>query len=209
MAFLETPRFPDEIAYYCEGGPQYLTQVSEATSGFEQRNQVWSQPRCKYDISHALRTSAEFLDATYSVNVVRDYFHAMKGRLHGFRFKDFTDYKDNAGGILGTGNGSTTVFQMVKRYTTGSFTTDRQIKKPVAATVQVFKDAVLQTLTTQYTLNSTTGVVTFVTAPGNGSVLTWTGQFDVPVRFDQDHLAMHMDGGLYAIQSLNCIEIRL
>lgn len=209
MAFLETPRFPDEIAFWCDGGPQFLTQVSESLSGFEQRNQLWSQPRCKFDIGGALRTSAEYVDATYSINVVRNYFYSVRGRLHGFRLKDFTDYKDDAGGILGTGNGATTAFQMVKRYTTGAFTTDRQIKKPVTATIQVYKDAVLQTLTTHYTLNSTTGVVTFVTAPANGTVLTWTGQFDVPVRFEQDNLMMRMEGGLYQIQSLSCVEIRL
>ncbi len=36
-----------------------------------------------------------------------------------------------------------------------------------------------------WTVNQTTGVVTFTTAPGVGAVLTWGGEFDVPVRFDQ------------------------
>ena len=151
------------------------------------------------------------MDATYSLNVVRDFFYAMKGRLHGFRFKDFTDYKDNSGGRLGSGSGdgTTKIFQMVKRYTTGAQSIDRQIKKPVSATIQIFVNGVLKTLTTDYTIDSTTGIVTFVTAPGAGLSVTWTGQFDVPVRFDTDELSMHMEGGLYVISSLRCIELRL
>jgi uncharacterized protein (TIGR02217 family) len=210
MAFLETPRFPDEIAFWCDGGPNFMTQISEALSGFEQRNQIWTQPRSKYDISSALRTSAEYLDASYSVNLVRDFFYATKGRLHGFRLKDFTDYKDDGGGTLGTGNGSTTAFQMSKLYVKGALNTTRQIKKPVSSPApSIFINSVLKTAGSDYSIDFTTGIVTFTSPPGNGLGITWTGQFDVPVRFDTDSLMMRMEGGLYTIQNLNCIELRL
>lgn len=43
-------------------------------------------------------------------------------------------------------------------------------------TPSIYIDGVLQTLTTHYTVTPA-GVVTFVTPPGNGTVLTWTGNF--------------------------------
>lgn len=38
-------------------------------------------------------------------------------------------------------------------------------------------------VTTAYTINNTTGRITFTTAPANGAVLTWSGEFDTPMAF--------------------------
>ena len=42
--------------------------------------------------------------------------------------------------MLGTGDGTQTQFQLVKRYPSGSVIEVRTITKPVAGTVQVYKD---------------------------------------------------------------------
>ena len=68
-----------------------------------------------------------------------------EGRLHGFRFKDWGDHKSclpsqtpgPTDQPIGTGNGSTTEFQLAKRYTSGAQSWTRAIAKPVAGTMTI------------------------------------------------------------------------
>jgi uncharacterized protein (TIGR02217 family) len=121
----------------------------------------------------------------------------MKGRANGFRVKDFLDFTSNANGVtaptnldqvIGTGTGSLTTFQLKKTYTKGALSLARNIKKPVVGTVLIAKAGVAQTITTHYTLDTTTGIVTFLSAPANGNSITAGYEFDVPCRFDTDEL---------------------
>ena len=128
MAFYESPRFPEGISYGAIGGPEWLTGVVTTITGYEQRDGRLLYPRQRWDVSHGVRTAAEFA-------ALRAYFLTMRGRLHGFRYKDWTDYTaahtGNEKGIV-TGLTSTT-FQAFKRYTSGSQTMDRKISKIVDA----------------------------------------------------------------------------
>ena len=166
MSFVESPRFPDDIAYNAQSGPMYSTDVVAVASGFEKRNQNWSAARLRFDVGFT-RTQAQ-LDALVA------FFHAMKGRALGFRIKDHSDYSATAAdGRIGTavGDGTPGPHQLRKRYTSGSNTTDRDITKPVS--VAVYRDGVLKTLTTHYTLDITTGEVTWVhDATANASSIT-------------------------------------
>jgi uncharacterized protein (TIGR02217 family) len=60
--------------------------------------------------------------------------------------------------------------------------------KPVSGTVLIAVAGVTKTETTHYTVNYTTGVVTFTggNIPTAGQAITAGFQFDVPVCFDQD-----------------------
>jgi uncharacterized protein (TIGR02217 family) len=88
--------------------------------------------------------------------------------------------------------------------TPGSFTYTRDIYLLTSAPV-IKKNGVTQTLTTHYTI-SATGVVTFVTAPTTGHALTWTGEFDIPVRFDVDYLPVIMN--VNSIAQIGSISLR-
>ena len=175
MAFVEV-QFPNDISYGSSGGPEYATDIVASVSGYEQRNINWEQARARFNVAHGVKTKAQ-LDALIA------FFRARKGRAHGFRFKDWTDYQAT-NETLGTGNGTQTQFQLVKRYASGSVTELRTIVKPVAGTVQIYKSGVLQT--SGLSVDTTTGVVTFTAAPTIGQVVTANFQFDVPVRFDTD-----------------------
>jgi len=199
MAFIET-RFPTDIAYGSAGGPQYSTDVVITQSGYEQRNANWSQARAEYNVAHGVKTQAQ-LDTLIA------FFRARKGRADGFRFKDWTDYQITAQAI-GTGNGSNKIFQLVKTYVNGGITETRTIKKPVSGTVNIYLNAVLQN--SGYTLDTTTGLLTFTTAPGNGVAVTADFQFDVPVRFDTDRLAATVDSyGSRSWHDIPIVEIRV
>jgi uncharacterized protein (TIGR02217 family) len=68
------------------------------------------------------------------------FFEARNGRLHGFRFKDWADHKSclpsaapsPTDQTIGTGDDTTTAFQLVKRYSSGAQSWTRTITKPVA-----------------------------------------------------------------------------
>ena len=106
------------------------------------------------------------------------------------------------------GDGAEVNFQLRKNYTTGTETLQRPITKPVAGTTVVAKDGVPQTITTHYTIDETTGIITFVTAPLAAEVITAGFQFDVPCRFDIDQLAVNADTFGIRSTDIPIVEIR-
>jgi uncharacterized protein (TIGR02217 family) len=207
MTFLETPRFPDNIAFGATVGPTYLTVVTPVYSGRDGRIVAWSQSRVVFDVG---RRSMNAVDTA----TLDAYFRAVKGRAYGFRIKDWTDYTCTvAQGVL-VPQITAGVYQLGKLYTTGALSETRFIQKPVVGTVSVFKNAVL--ITTGLGLDTTTGLVTITPTPSGGDVLTWSGQFDVPARFDADEMKKQiMDragaGGDLLVDwgSIPIIEIRI
>lgn len=101
-------------------------------------------------------------------------------------------------------------FQIIKTYLAG-LTTEREISKPVDGTVLVAVDGTLQTLTTDYTIDHTTGIITFV----NGSVplaaedVTVGYEFDVPCRFGSDRLNINYNAYSVGDTNVPIIEVRI
>ena len=198
MSFVET-QFPTDIAYGSSGGPVYLTDIVETVSGHEQRNVSWSVARARYNVAHGVKTQTQ-LDELIA------FFRARKGRANGFRFKDWTDYQAT-GQAIGTGDGATTVFQLVKSYSSGGITETRTITKPVSGTVSIYLDSVLQA--SGVTVDTTNGQITFTTAPSADVIITADFEYDVPVRFDTDRLSASLDDyGVMSWNDIPLVEIR-
>jgi uncharacterized protein (TIGR02217 family) len=85
----------------------------------------------------------------------------------------------------------------------------RDIKKPVQETILIGVNGILQAETTNYSIDYTTGIVTFVLPPANGVPITWGGEFDVPCRFDTDELPLSLDFYGYASGSVPIVEVRV
>jgi len=143
------------------------------------------------------------------------FFEARNGRLYGFRWKDWGDYKSclpsgapaASDQAIGTGDGATTAFQLVKAYDSGAQSWTRTIAKPVSGTVTVAIGGVVQA--SGWSVDITTGLVTFTAAPANGVAITAGFEFDVPVRFDTDRLDVTHDiERLGSITSIPLIEVR-
>ena len=83
----------------------------------------------------------------------------------------------------------------------------RRIGKPVAGTVRVARAGV--EAVSGWSVDATTGVVTFAAAPAVGVLVTAGFEFDVPVRFDTDRLDVTWDlDRLGSIASIPLIEVR-
>ena len=183
-------RFPTQISFHSSGGPERKTEIVTLGSGFEERNAVWANSRRRYNAGYGVRSLDELHGAIA-------FFDARLGRLYGFRFKDWTDYKSCAPGAsvtpldqaMGTGDGHATAFQLVKTYASGPASWQRAIKKPVSGTVRV---AIAGSETTSFSLDTTSGMVTFAQAPAIGAALTAGFEFDTPVRFDSDALSVNL-----------------
>jgi uncharacterized protein (TIGR02217 family) len=204
MSFIESPRFPDVIAFSAIGGPGFSTNVVTLTSGYEARNINWSSSRHGYDLAIPVRGQTE-------VDEINAFFRIMQGRAHGFRFKDWSDYQVTNGSTIAM---SGDAFQMQKVYTSGTETNSRIITKPVGATIQIYVNGyeVMSGFSPGYTLDEETGIIYFDDDPDG--VVTWSGEFDVPVRFDTDTLRWRVvdrgsDGLLYQVESLPLVEIRI
>jgi len=205
MAFHED-RFPDNISRGARGGPERRTQIVELASGDEERNASWANSRRRYDVAYGIRRADDLA-------AVVAFFEARNGRLHGFRYKDWADYKSSLPSQPVTptdqliGTGAVTSFALLKHYTSGAQTWTRAIAKPVTGSVRVALDGVEQM--SGWSVDTTIGLVSFDIAPGAGVVITAGFEFDVPVRFDTDTLDVTLDiERLGSITSIPLLEIR-
>ena len=81
------------------------------------------------------------------------------------------------------------------------------ITKPVAGTVKVHLDGVEQL--SGWSVDTTSGLVTFGMPPAPGVEVTADFEFDVPSRFDTDHMAVTIETyQLHNWQQIPIVELR-
>ena len=205
MAYNSSLRLPEDVERGAKGGPGYKTTIVPLSSGNEKRNIEWDRSRGNWDVGYGVQSKD-------TINVILEFFHVMEGRGNSFPFKDWSDFNIGVDATdtpqeVGLGDTVEKDFQIVRRYTAGSVTKDRLIEKPVSGTVRVFLAGVEQF--SGFTINLTTGIVTFTVAPAGGISVGIICEFDVPVRFDDDNLDMVM--ALYnvgGVPSILLIEVR-
>jgi len=184
--FLESPRFPQCVSFGFVSEPMYVVSVVERASGIEKRNRIWSRPLHRYMATVGPRVEADVQEAY-------EFYHAVGGRAYGFRFKDSVDYMSCRIGLTQTPLDQPVVldvatspdsYRLLKQYTAGALTQQREIYKPVDGTIMIADAGVLKTEGVDYTIDYTNGTVAFLYTPVGA--LTWGGEFDVPVRFDSE-----------------------
>ena len=207
MAFHDV-RLPDDVERGATGGPGFSTTIIPLSSGFERRNQNWEAARLRWDIGYGL------MDREGNVNQadfseVLAFFYARRGRLHSFRFKDWTDFELDRQQI-GTTDGADATWQVYKRYTSGGVNYDRDLTAIVSASHSVWVNNVAIVNgagASQYQINLTTGVITLgsTLAAQSGTAIEVACEFDVPVRFDLDQL--DLNAVLYNAASVPSIPV--
>lgn len=195
-------QFPPDISFGAQGGAVYKTVVVIADSGYEQRVGLWARGRLRWDVSHGIKHAAQGY-------ALATFFRARQGRLRGFRFKDWTDYTaTNEPLVNNFPNSGGGTLQLQKAYTDTANSEVRLIQKPVAGTVTLTRNTVAFPSAGHWTLDTTTGQVTLTTP--DTAVYAWSGQFDVPVRFDTDEMKLAVkDQDYYAWEGVPVVELRL
>ncbi|SFR41558.1 TIGR02217 family protein [Yoonia tamlensis] len=210
MAFHEI-RFPASLSLGSVGGPERRTDIVTLANGFEERNTPWAHARRRYDAGMGLRS----LD---DIATLIAFFEARQGQLIGFRWKDWSDFKscapsaetDAEDQLIGTGDEIADVFQLTKTYRSGDTSYLRPVAKPVVGSVRVAIGGVVQTDGVDYTIDHTTGLLTFGHPPDLGADITAGFDFDVPVRFDTDAIktsVSHFQAG--EIPDVPVVEVRV
>lgn len=190
MQFVDI-EFPRRIAMGAQRTVGWRTALVQTSSGLEVTDQQWSRARYRFELALAVRTATDFDD-------VVDHFHSVRGRARSFPFRDILDYRVDAsrGVLLDDGDSPTTGYHLAKRYGTGATRYERRITRPKNGTVQIYRlrgvtttDITGSSTITYGTADAGGGWVTFT--PGTvvaGDVLSWSGEFYVPSRYDVDEL---------------------
>lgn len=164
----------------------WSTTVLSGISGLEVRNANWSYPLHRFNAAAGVKS----LDDLQTLLI----FHTvMQGRQTGFLIFDATDYKTaqtsqslpKGGSHRGTAAlvaSTTDQYQLFKSYTFGARTQLRKITRPKVGSLLIYSSALAQ-ITSGFSVNYDTGIVTSTTAVGY-----WSGEFFVPCRFESDEL---------------------
>lgn len=190
-------RLPEDVEAGATGGPVFQTGVLPLSSGGEQRNINWEEARHEWELSYGIQNREDF-------EICRAFFFARRGMGHTFRFKDWSDFQVEDE-VQGVGDAVNTSFQLIKVYEAdGPAPYYRRITRPVAATVVWKVDGVIHAATP-----GALGLYTLSPAPGNGTTVTATCEFDMIVRFYTDKFAIELEQSeAGVIGSLPVIEVR-
>ncbi len=174
--------------------PTWSTNVAISTSGVERRTSFWAYPRWTFELAYEVirdRATADELEGLWEL------FNTCQGKRYAFLFLDPTNYVVT-GEQFGTGDGTTTAFQLTRAVRTWT----EPLLCPFGVTVYVNGTA------TTVTLNAG-GSVVFASAPAVNAALTWAGYFFYPCRFDQDDLtATGIMQALWASDGLKFISVK-
>ena len=183
-------RFPECPGFGFTVEPRYITKSIERVGGQERFDRRWYKSLCFFT---AVPTGNRDADVIQNLLV---FWHAVGGTSGRFRFRDWTDYQsckttqtptalDQPFEVVGG------AYQLIKRYTAGPLSQDREIYRPIGSTIVVANT--LGVTQTDWTLDESTGLLTpggtFVGAPGS-----WGGEFDLPCKFLTDYSVVVVDG---------------
>ena len=180
--------------------PRMRTEIQIARNFKETRNRVIAEPLRRFRLPEAIR---EF----EHVNNLYKHWLIMNGPWRVWPFRDPWDFAsvdleqvnvtpttsllDQA---LGTGDRSTTQFQMKKVYSLDGQTITRNIYLPDTDTIELAVNCVDPASAPvgdggpyTATVSREGGIVTFAPAPQSGVTLTWGGLFDALVRYEDDN----------------------
>ncbi len=168
------------ITWNITRAPKFATKVQQSVGGQTIAAAFQPYPIWRWQLEFEfLRTYGAFTEW----QTLAGFFNSLLGAWDTFLYHDPEDYTVTAQ-LIGTGTGSLTTFQLGR--TLGGYLFEPIYNTDTTnQTVKIYKNGVLQTVTTNYTI-SASGLVTFTSAPANGLAITWTGDFYWRCRMESD-----------------------
>lgn len=211
MAFANV-QLPPTILLGSSMGPTWDVEIIEYGQGSRQVNRKINQSRYRFNLRHILERPNLFSD-------VIQFFEALGGPSVGFLVDNPMDNSTAMGGTaattdmsLGNGDGSTTSFNLTRTYTQGNSSTSRRIFKPKSDLLIAVDGTPLTVVydtapaSGEVGVNTSTGVLTFETAPGSGLAVTWGGGYYYPVAMEGNALDLSAPDKWYELD-LTLIEL--
>lgn len=177
--------------------PQFSTLIQRGTDGSEVRASYYPFPIWKWALTY------NYLDernAETDLQQLMGFYLQRSGALDSFLFQDWNDNFVTAEQFA-VGDGSTTTFALTRTF--GGFQEPIGGVDGVTSTAIVYIDGVAATYGTDYTF--TAGLVAFTTAPDEGALLTWTGNYYWATRFSEDSL--DYNNFMYKLWELKTVEL--
>jgi uncharacterized protein (TIGR02217 family) len=203
MDAYEDALFPIAVGREASVEPCFSTDIAATAAGVEQRNSAWANARLRFDIGPGLRSEED-------LRALLAFFRARRGAAVAFRFQDPFDHSSSGmTGIpgssdqpLGIGDGAASAFQLLKLY--GG--QERPITRPRPGTVRVSVGGIERA--GGWTLGER-GRILFDEPPEAGAAVAAGFLFDVPVRFEEDRLAVSRATFLAGeVASVPLVEVR-
>lgn len=220
MAFLDI-YMPDAVpGYPCVSAPRTRTTIQTTFGGNENRNQEWEHPLHRFTMPEGVREWD-------TIDALGKMWKITKGPYYTWAWRDPLDKASRdllaanepdedvierltaTDQAIGTGDGFTDTFQLVKTYSYGAETYDRTIHLPVLSTV-VVADNGATIDPANYTVSRPGGEVQFDTPPLEGHAITAGFLFDCEVRFESDDAfeAMVKTWQMGGFADITLIEVR-
>lgn len=175
-------------------GPTYQALIERVANGQERRT------RLNDEIGQAFQIAFDDLPQSEMEEILA-FFMAHYGQGLTFRFRDWRDYTLDREPCVGSGLS----WQIAKKYAAGAYSYLRPILRPVPFSVTLWDNSGIVDETT-YSIDHTTGVITFTTEP-NGQLYA-DGEFDCLVRFAQDGISLKREpAGLSQITEIELQEV--
>lgn len=191
---------PLSLTYSQTRTPTWKTLHQVSVSGRDNPLALWTYPKYQYVLPFSvLRTDLAYLTQQY----VLAFYNAVNGSSGVFQYHDPDDGAVTAQEFA-IADGTTLTYQLVRAMNGVMASFVEPVLAPVAPTIFINGVA-----TTSFTL-APGGVIVFPTAPGSGSVLTWTGQFNWLCRFNDDTVEFEKFlAGMWGVAKLTFTTIKL
>lgn len=172
----------------------WSTIKHRAVSGKASALQQWTAPLYRYEFPYSfLRSGSEA-----ELQTLEAFYNSVGGDAQLFQFFD-TDDNTATAQAFGQGDGVTTDFQLVRSF--GGF-----VAPIYCATItSIMVDGAP---TGAYTESN--GLISFTVAPASPAVLSWTGTYNWPARFDDPNIDFSkFASGYFELQKLSFTTDRL
>lgn len=186
--------------------PRFAGRTQHAVSGREVRVLDQPYPIWTWTLTYSLlrdkwdTRGAGGLGAGYDeLRTIAGFFLAQQGTFQPFLFDDPTD-KTVEAQVIGTGNSTTTAFQLVRSM--GGFAEPMTAPNTVSA---IYFNGVRQDAA-EYTVDSDTGQVTFTAPPPAGQIVTADFTYRFRVRFADD--SAEFENFMYQLWQLKQIKLQ-
>jgi len=192
--------------------PRFATRIQRAVSGRELRVVDQPNPIWTWTLTYSMLRDQNDTRAASGPGVGYDelrtlmgFFLQQQGSFQPFLFDDPSDDRASAQAI-GTGDGSTTVFQLVR--TMGAALPGGGFAEPITApntVATIYFDGVRQS-SSAYSVDANTGLVNFSSPPPAGQLVTVDFTYYFRVRFADD--SSEFENFLYQLWALKQLKLQ-